>query len=427
MSKLQAFYGWKLVAVLWVLDFLNMGFPLFGGTVINTYMLKQIPMERSTYGLGFTLLNLFVGLPSMVVAASILKWGVRKTFAIGSSMILVGALWMSFFASRPWHYLVGFGVIVATGISFGAIIPVTTAVTRWFHRYRGRAMAIPLAASGFAGFVGAPVLNRILVANGGNWRQAWQLIACIAVAAGIFALLLVKERPEDLGQTVDGVPTAPRPAASTQILTTSLSWTPSQAYRTSAYWLIVIGGIACQFPYFFFIAHWILHLRQHGIGAADAAWAMGMFTMGAIGGRLIGGWLMDKIPARYAFMSGLCCYFFGSFLAMNVNAAAFPAAVSAGILYGTGFGWTFVCMNTMTAHYYGPVAFPKVNGMMMLLTGVFGSPAGVIGGRLFDRYGSYVPAFELNVLIAAIGILALAFASMPQLRDTVRVVAVEAL
>jgi hypothetical protein len=40
----QKFYGWKLVGVLFILDFLNMGFPFFGGAVINTYMLKQIPM-----------------------------------------------------------------------------------------------------------------------------------------------------------------------------------------------------------------------------------------------------------------------------------------------------------------------------------------------------------------------------------------------
>jgi hypothetical protein len=36
------FYGWKLVFVLWLLDFLNMGFPLYGGAVINSNMLKDI-------------------------------------------------------------------------------------------------------------------------------------------------------------------------------------------------------------------------------------------------------------------------------------------------------------------------------------------------------------------------------------------------
>ncbi len=417
-SKPQSFYGWKLVAALWLLDFLNMGLPLYGGAVINTYMLKQITMERSTYGLGFTLLNLFVGLPSTLVAATILKWSLRTTFVIGSTMILLGTLWMSFFASQPWHYLLGFGVIIATGISFGTLVPVTTAVTRWFHRYRGRAMSIPLGASGFAGFVGAPLINKILAANGGNWRQAWQIVAGIMIASAIVAVLFVKERPEDLGQTVDGAPaaahTSQRPAAGA--LVTKSLWTPSQVYKTTAYWLIVVGGLACQFPFFFFTAHWILHLRQHGITAADAAWAMGLFTMGGIGGRLLGGLLMDVMPARFAFMSGLCCYFLGSFLAMKIDSGGFRVAVAAAMLYGIGFGWTFICMNTVTAHYFGPAAFPKINGMVLLLTGVIGSPAGVIGGRLFDRFGSYTPAFELNIVVSAIGIVVLAFATMPQHR-----------
>jgi MFS family permease len=357
VTKAQSFYGWKLVAALWVLDFLNMGFPLFGGAVINTYMLKQIAMERSTYGLGFTLLNLFVGLPSMLVAASILKWGIRASFAIGSSLIFLGALWLSYFATKPWHYLLGFGVIIATGISFATIVPVTTAVTRWFNRYRGRAMAIPLAASGCAGFLGAPFINKILAANGGNWRQAWQVVAGIAVASAIFAFIFVKERPEDLGQTVDGAPpdTAAAAAASPSRLITSLSWTPSQAFKTPAYWLIVVGGLACQFPYFFFIAHWILHLRQHGISAADAAWAQGLFTLGGIGGRLIGGWLMDKMPARFAFMSGLCCYFLGSFLAMNVSSAAFSRRGDCRNFLWHSF-WVDLCMYE---HHHGALLRPR--------------------------------------------------------------------
>ena len=57
-------------------------------------------------------------------------------------------------------------------------------------------MAIPLGASGCAGFLGAPLINKILAANGGNWRQAWQIIAGIMIVAGAIAILFVKERPE---------------------------------------------------------------------------------------------------------------------------------------------------------------------------------------------------------------------------------------
>src|SRR6204780_4572038 len=202
----RKFYGWTLLAVLFSLDFVNMGFPVYGGTVINSYMLRQIPMSRGELGLGFTFSNLFVGLSATIVAMSILKQGIRKTFAIGSGLICAGSLFLAFFASRPWHYLLGYGGIVGVGMGFGILVPAGTAVTRWFKRYRGRAMGICLGASGIAGFIVAPLLNRMLEASGGNWRVGWQIVAGVAVISGIVVLLFIKERPEDLGQFVDGIP-----------------------------------------------------------------------------------------------------------------------------------------------------------------------------------------------------------------------------
>jgi MFS family permease len=415
MTDRESFYGWKLVGVLWLLDFLNMGFPLYGGAVINTYMLREIHMSRSTFGLGFTLLNLFVGLPSLSVGAAIERWGIRRTFAMGSAVIFIGAAWLAA-ATRPWQYLLGFGILIGTGISFGTIVPVATAITRWFQRYRGRTMAVALSASGFAGFFAAPVTNKILTANGGNWRQAWQIVIGVMFASAIVALLFVKERPEDIGQVVDGRAAAENSSesVSTIVLVTTYPWTPRQAFATPAYWMIVLGGIGCQFPFFFFTAHWLLHLKGADIPAADAAWAMGLFTLGAVGGRLIGGWLMDRLVARYAFVLGLCCYFAGSMLALRVSPDSMWIAYAAAILYGTAFGWTFICMNTVTGNFYGPAAFPKVNGLTLLLTGLFCSPAGVIGGKLFDVYGNYRLAFTLNMIFAGIGVMALLFAKKPE-------------
>ena len=281
-------------------------------------------------------------------------------------------------------------------------------------------MAVTLSASGFAGFIVAPTINRILTANGGNWRQAWAIVAGISVLSAMVAFLFVRERPEDLGQSMDGgpseAPSAKMSAAAARV--TKFRWGPGQAYQTRAYWMILVGAIACQFPFFFLTAHWLLHLKGVGIRPADAAFAMGLFTLGAVFGRLIGGWLMDGMEGRYAFMLGFCCYFLGSFLAIRVSPEALRIAYGAAILYGTGFGWTFICLNTLTGHYYGPAAFPKVNGMMLVLAAVFCSPAGYLGGKLFDVYQSYKIAFEINSALAGIGIVALFFAQMPEPPET---------
>ena len=98
IAEKPTFFGWTLVGVLFALDFLFMGFNFYGGSVINTYMLKQIPMSRGVYGLGFSLTNLFVGLPSTLVAVVILRRGLRASFGIGAALLVAGTVWLSFFA-----------------------------------------------------------------------------------------------------------------------------------------------------------------------------------------------------------------------------------------------------------------------------------------------------------------------------------------
>jgi MFS family permease len=229
----------------------------------------------------------------------------------------------------------------------------------------------------------------------------------------------VKERPEDLGQVPDGAEEANSVRASGAdsdggSLITAYDWTPAEAYRTRAYWLIAVAGIMSQYPLFFFVAHWLLHARGAGIPAAAAAWTMSAFAIGGIVGRLIGGWLMDTIPGRIAFIVGLAIFIVASFLALAVSAETMVVAFAAASLYGVAFGWSFTCMNTCTAHFFGSRAFPKLNGTMIFLTSVIASPASAIGGKIFDVSGGYARAFELNAGLAALGIVAMLFAGMPQ-------------
>jgi MFS family permease len=415
MGTEQKFYGWKLVGALWVIYFLNMGFPLYAGAIINSYMLKDIVMDRATYGLGFTLCNLCTGGLSVVVALAVAKWEVRKTFLIGSFLLIVGALSMVYWASQPWHYLLGFGILMGSGMSFGCVVPATTTCTRWFTRFRGRAIAIVLTASGFGGLLGAPLINKFLALNGGDWRQAWLFVAIIAVVAGIITYLFVKERPEELGQVPDGTPAVnPVQKSAGQALHSKYDWTPSEVFRTRAFWLVLVGVIACKVPFFFFTAHGVLHAKGVGISPADAALLMGLYTMGGIPGRLIGGWLMDKMTSRYVFMLGLCCYIIGYLMEMYVSANSVILAYIAAIFIGAGFGWTFVVVNTIPGHYYGPKSFAKINGTFITASSVLSSPIGLIGGMLFDTYKSYTVAFWFCIATCVVGIIALLFAKMPQ-------------
>jgi MFS family permease len=420
MTTKPGFYGWKLVFVLFCLDFVNMGFPYYGGSVIiNDFMTHDIAMSGSTRGWGFTLLNIFVGVAAVAVAISIVKIGLRATFALGSAIICAGALYLGLFATKPWEYLLTFGVVIGTGISFATLVPAFTAVARWFRKYRGRANGIAVSASGFAGLA-APLLGKVIRAHGNNWRMGWLIVAAAVVLAGVLALLFVRESPESMGQTVDGIPPEQQNQPTrTDALATKHAWTTSQAYGTAAYWLIALAGIVSTFPFFLFVAHWTRRLIEVGFKASDAELALGFLTIGTLLGRWLGGLLMDYINARVAFVLGLAVYFVGSYLAIAAMPGALWMAYLAALLNGTAYGWAFTCVGTMIAHYYGPGAFPKLYGTMTLLISTIASPAGAVGGWIFDRYRSYTPAFELNALLAAVGIVAIVFAAMPRPRGEV--------
>jgi MFS family permease len=418
MSNDRPFYGWKLVGALASIDFLNLGFPFYIGAIINSYMLQHIAMSRGTFGFGSTLLNLFVGLPSTLVAISILKRGIRATYVIGSAIVCLGSLFLAFATTKPWQFLLAFGVINGVGICFGDIICGSTAAARWFERYRGRAVGLVLSGSGVCGLM-APLMDKLLRAHGGNWRLGWEIGAAGAALAGIIALLFVKERPEDLGQLPDGGPKpeagAPRDHAPSKLVT-SYEWTAGEGYRTSSYWLVVIAGLAAQFPFFLFVPHWVLHLQSTGIPSGQAAFSMSLMPVSAIAGRLIGGWLMDTMNARFAFLIGLACYLLGSVAALRAGPDALLVADAAAVFYGLAVGWTFTCMTTCVAHYFGPAAFPKLAGTLLFWTSGGASPAAWVGGKIFDKYGGYAHAWQLNIAITVIGIVAILFATMPRHR-----------
>lgn len=416
MENQKQFYGWRVLGVVWLVYFLNMGFGLYGGTVLNPAMMKDIPMDRATYGLGFTLLNFFVGFPSLLHAASISRWGIKGTFTIGSALIILGSLWLSYVATEPWHYLVGFGVMIGMGVGFGSIIGLSTAVTRWFVRFRGRAMAIGFTAAGVAGFVVAPMMNSIIAADGASWRRGWLVVAVAAVVSALIAHLFVRERPEDFGQLPDGGEAPAQTAELKARLVTKFDWTLGDAVRSRVFWLIFAGSCATHFPFWMFTAHWIPVLKGLGYPPATYAFAMGLFVLGSLFGRLIGGWLMDRMSARYAFALGLCFYLVGSLIAINLTPEALNLAYLAGMSYGCAFGWAFVCLNTTTGNFFGVRSFARINGVIMMASAAVCSPAAIVAGRLFDVYRSYVPAFELNMVLAVLGICALLFARMPQLR-----------
>src|SRR5689334_17959427 len=73
------FYGWKLLAVFWLILLANLGFPMYGGAFLNSAMAAHLDFSRQMLGLPFSVFLGTVGLGSPLVAVLIRKLGVRWT------------------------------------------------------------------------------------------------------------------------------------------------------------------------------------------------------------------------------------------------------------------------------------------------------------------------------------------------------------
>lgn len=68
-----------MLAALWGVMFLNLGFPAYGPAVINAAMAKSLGLHREMLGNMFSVYMIMSGLPGPLVAVSVNRFGVRKT------------------------------------------------------------------------------------------------------------------------------------------------------------------------------------------------------------------------------------------------------------------------------------------------------------------------------------------------------------
>lgn len=343
----KRFYGWTIVVSLWIIYFLNVGFPMYGGQTVNTFMADEMGFKRTILGLAFSLFNLFQGLPGPIIGYTVQKKGARFSIAIGSALLIVSALMMGYVVKSQWLFLLTFGVIAGVGVGFGTVVPVQTTVSQWFDRKRARAMAITLTASGFGGFIAAPLLTKVLSSTG-KWNNCWLLVAGAAGLALLIDLLLVKDKPADIGQVPDGK-TAENADIGTKSkkakyipYSTEEDWTIKEAMRNPKCWLTLLGALGIYIPYMMLISHGIACLGDHGITAATAAFSMSLITATSIAGRLLGGELCNHMPARIVWAGSLGILLLGSVFLMNSGSIA--SMVLYAVCTGIGFGSSFVCM-----------------------------------------------------------------------------------
>jgi MFS family permease len=398
----RSFYGWRIVGVAFVCDFVATGFLFYSYGVLFKAVAADFGGSRLGVGAGLMVVNIVGGLAAPFLGRAIDRHSIRAFMLAGTVTSAAGFALLSQVESL-WAYYAVFGIFIGLGNLAMGNLAAATLVANWFVARRGRALGIATIGVSLSGVV-MPAVATWLVAHVG-WRGTYQVYAVgtLLLVTPIVARFVVK-RPEDMGLRPDGAP----PPPADQPLADERSWRTRELLRAPSFWSLVATFGLGMFALSGVLTHMVPHVTDKGIDPYRAAGVLAVTAGFGIAGKFVFGVLVDRFDGRLAVWISLAAQLLG--LVGLASAAGLPGLTAAAAVFGFGMGGMVPLSATLTGQAFGRWSYGKAMGLLRPFQVPLNAIGVPFGGWVFDVTGSYDWAFRiygLAFLIAAISIAAL--------------------
>jgi MFS family permease len=336
------------------------------------------------------------------------RFGPQNLIRIGVVVFGVGFILLSLIDTLLEFY--GAFIVIALGSSMCGFFPINVSLINWFERMRARALSALSLGLAFGGLF-VPLVGWSLVTFG--WRITAAASGVLAILAGLPLAMVIRRRPEDYGETVDGFAHAPGAAALTpDSVSPTRDFTAREALRTPAFWLLSLGHGFALFVVGAVNVHAIAHMKE-GLAytVSGAALVITLVTAFQVGGVFIGWAIGDRFEKRFIAAGCMLMHMLG-LLALTYATGA-PWVVAFAALHGVAWGLRGPFMHAIRADYFGRSAIGVILGLSfsIIVIGQIGGP--MIAGILADATGNYRAGFTLVALLAGIGSMFFVLAKRP--------------
>lgn len=415
-SKTPFFYGWIIVLGAFLGSFAGGGMQSFTFGVFLKPMSEDLGWSRSTI-IGALTLRTFVTAaiapflgkyvdnkgPQLIMVCSAIAGGIACILLTQVTTIL--QFYLAFM-------IVGF----AGGAGMGGVVANAT-VLKWFIKYRGRATAFSTMGNTAAGAILAPAVGFVILSS--NWRMGWILIAIIFFFLLFPVSTLMVRKPEDIGLLPDGAQDESEletNLSNNRKNITNESWTLNEALKTSTLWILtlsmLIGGIGVASV----VVHEFSYITDLGFSNNIAALILSVHAITASIGRLIWGFLVEKIDVKYCMAVLYIGCAIGlsilQFIAMSGSTNIFFLFLFA-IIYGICVGGHIVLSNVAWADYFGREFIGSIRGFLTPITIGATALGPIVIGLAYDHMKSYTLAFNGLLVMFLLGTIVVLFAKSP--------------
>jgi MFS family permease len=416
-ARAHSYYGWVLVWTLGFTETVSWGILNYAFGVFLAPMEQELGWSRATLSGAFSVALLLSGLAAVLVGRWLDARGPRVPMTAGACAGTLLVLAWSAVRTVPAFYAIWAGI----GLTMATVLydPAFAVIAVWFERRRARALTIVTLMAGLASTIFVPLSDWLIRVQG--WRQALITLAVVLGAATIVPhATLLRRRPADVGQHVDGL----QPAAGDRDIvptTSASSAVPSSAgprggsapvtghsaldavRHASFRWLAIalclhaLGATAIS-------VHLVPYLRGRGYDAALAAAATGAVGAAQLLGRL----LFAPAGGRYPLHR-----------IAAVSLAVQPLAIGVLLLVPGGVGlWAFVVLfgaargamtlarPSLVAALYGAARYGRVSGVLSLSITLTQAAAPFALGAAYDALGTYAPALSVLAALSCVASLA---------------------
>lgn len=408
------YYGWGVAFTSMLLAFATVQ---MYGPVLSVFV-KPIGDDtgwsRTEIAFAFTVGSFLGSMFTTVVGQYLDRHGARMTATLAAMFISAMLLGLAIMQS-PWQMWIFFGLARAVSIA-GIQLGATVAVANWFIQKRGRAAAMGAFGQRFGQAVVPLMLLPIIIGLG--WRYAYVALAISTLLlAALPAYLFLRRRPEDYGMLPDGVDSDAsnaRPATAREVAKAAVDstpWTVREAYRTRAFWLIILTMASISFAQTATNLHAAASFQEKGVSFAASATIVFVFAMTSAISTFPWGWLIDRLHIRYVMMASASLYTISMILIMN--ATTYLDAVAFGVVFGTAAGAWTLGFRLLIPNYFGRRSTGAIRGATAPIIAFIGPVGPTLAGAIRDKTGDYDLAFVIFAGVFMLAFVAMAIARPP--------------
>ena len=381
-----------MLAVAMLVQMATMPGQTFGISAFNPHLLRTFSLSQSELSGAYMFGTFLASIPMIYVGSLMDRHGPRKTLAGVASLFGLACIGMS---QTQGLFSVFLGFLFLRMLGQGAMAFLTAnTVAMWFNRHLGIASGI--MSLGEAISIGVfPAMNLLLIQAMG-WRTAYATLG-IGVWVVVLPLLVLafRNRPEDVGQVVDGSP--PRRGATKSRPGRDHSF--GEALRTRPYWIMAVASALASMTITGIHFHAVQILVEQGMRDTDAGAMFAMYAVAITVSMLIAGLLANRVPLNLLLsisMAGLSGGIALLTQVVDTSTSNLFAAVAGGAQ-----GCFSVVSATIWVRYYGRRHLGKIRGGLTTV-GVASSSAGpFVMGAAYDLFGGYHEVLWVFVAITA--------------------------